>query len=68
MTVGTGVEPLYGDRVAVHYSLYYNGMEVESSRESSGLAATPMGFTYGTKAGAGSVPRGMLIDNNHIHT
>ena len=25
----------------MHYSLYYNGDEIESSRESSGLAASP---------------------------
>ncbi|CAM9873880.1 unnamed protein product, partial [Phaeothamnion confervicola] len=60
MTVGKGASPKFGDRVAIHYSLYYNaGLEVESTRESSGLAARPFGFTFGTKGGLGSIPRGL---------
>lgn len=34
-------------------------MEIESTRESSGLAARPLGFTYGTEQGPGSIPRGL---------
>ncbi len=59
ITVGNGIEPKDGDTVALHYSLYYDGLECESSRESSGLAASPIGFTYGTKSGPGAVLRGI---------
>ncbi|CAN0381404.1 unnamed protein product, partial [Laminaria digitata] len=59
MTLGDGASPLDGDRVAVHYSLFYNGLEVESSRDSQGLAAQPLGYTCGTISGPGSVPAGL---------
>ncbi|CAM9372389.1 unnamed protein product [Sphacelaria rigidula] len=59
MTIGDGPTPRDGDRVAVHYSLYYGGLEVESSRDSQGLAARPLGFTFGTVSGPGSVPPGL---------
>jgi len=55
IAVGKGFQPGPGDTVTVHYSLYYKGDEIESSRESQGLAAKPLGFQYGTKSGAGSV-------------
>ncbi|KAG5179981.1 hypothetical protein JKP88DRAFT_270299 [Tribonema minus] len=61
MTVGDGVIPREGDRVAIHYSLFCKGFQVESSRESSGLAARPLGFNYGTEAGPGSVPKGLQL-------
>ncbi|CAN0268809.1 unnamed protein product, partial [Ectocarpus fasciculatus] len=59
MTIGDGPSPKDGDRVAVHYSLYYKGLEVESSRDSQGLAARPLGYTVGTVNGPGSVPPGL---------
>jgi len=49
MAIGDGPSPKKGDRCAIHYSIYYNGMEVESSRDSSGLAATPLGFNMGER-------------------
>lgn len=59
LTVGKGNEPHDGDTVAIHYSLFYDDLEVESSRESSGLAARPVGFTFGTLEGPGAVLRGI---------
>eukprot|EP00903_Cladosiphon_okamuranus_P021000 g19292.t1 len=59
MTIGDGPSPKDGDRVAVHYSLFYKGLEVESSRDSQGLAARPLGYTCGTINGPGSVPPGL---------
>ena len=59
MAIGSGSTPQLGDRVAVHYSLYYNGFEVESSRDSSGLAARPFGFNWGTKEGNGAIVKGV---------
>lgn len=35
------------------------GFEVESSRDSEGLAARPLGFNLGTTDGPGSVPPGL---------
>lgn len=61
MTLGSGATPHDGDRVAVHYSLYYNGLEVESSRDSSGLAARPYGFNWGTEKGTGSICKGVQL-------
>ncbi len=61
MALGSGATPQQGDRVAVHYSLYYNGLEVESSRDSSGLAARPYGFNWGTEKGTGSICKGVQI-------
>lgn len=59
MAIGSGATPHEGDRVAVHYSLYYNGLEVESSRDSSGLAARPFGFNWGTEKGTGAIVKGV---------
>lgn len=61
ITVGKGYTPRNGDSVAIHYSLFYKDLEVESSRESQGLAATPIGFTYGATSGPGSVMLGVNI-------
>jgi hypothetical protein len=55
ITVGRGYSPRAGDTVAVHYSLFYKDLEIESSRESQGLAALPLGFTFGSETGPGSV-------------
>jgi FKBP-type peptidyl-prolyl cis-trans isomerase FkpA len=55
LVMGKGNSPNEGDLCTVHYSLYYNGDEIESSRESSGLAASPIGFQYGVTEGSGSV-------------
>lgn len=55
LTIGKGYSPQKGDSVAIHYSLFYDDLEVESSRESQGLAARPLGFTFGTESGPGSV-------------
>lgn len=55
LSVGKGYAPEPGDTCTVHYSLYYQGDEIESSRESSGLAARPIGFQYGVEKGTGSV-------------
>jgi len=54
MAIGDGPSPKTGDRCAIHYSLYYNGFEVESSRASSGLAARPVGFNFGDNFPQGS--------------
>lgn len=35
MTIGDGAEPRDGDRVAIHYSLFYNGEERVWSTENS---------------------------------
>jgi hypothetical protein len=35
------------------------GFEVESSRESSGLAARPFGFNWGTEKGTGAICQGV---------
>lgn len=59
MAIGSGPSPKLGDRVAVHYSLFYNGFEVESSRDSSGLAARPYGFNWGTENGSGAMVKGV---------
>ena len=61
ITVGKGYSPRDGDTVAIHYSLFYKDLEVESSRESQGLAASPLGFTYGAKSGPGSVMAGINV-------
>ena len=58
---GTGYSAQNGDSVAIHYSLYYDDLEVESSRESSGLAARPVGFTFGTQEGPGAILKGIEI-------
>lgn len=55
ITIGKGNSPRFGDSVAVHYSLFYDDFEVESSRESQGLAASPIGFTFGAESGPGAV-------------
>lgn len=36
-----------------------NGFEVESSRDSSGLAARPYGFNWGTETGSGAMVKGV---------
>lgn len=59
ITVGKGNSPRNGDTVAIHYSLFYEDFEVESSRESQGLAASPVGFTFGATSGPGSVMQGI---------
>lgn len=59
VSIGKGYIPRSGDTVAIHYSLFYDDLEVESSRESQGLAARPIGFTYGAKEGPGAVMRGI---------
>ncbi|KAA8492946.1 Peptidyl-prolyl cis-trans isomerase FKBP16-4, chloroplastic [Porphyridium purpureum] len=61
ITVGSGIEPRDGDQVAIHFSLFYNDLEVESSRESQGLAASPYGFTFGRSSGPGSTVPGINI-------
>ena len=53
LLIGKGITPQPGDVCTVHFSLYYKGDEIESSRESSGLAASPIGFQYGVEAGTG---------------
>jgi len=55
LVAGKGNTPREGDSCTVHYSLYYKGDEIESSRESSGLAASPIGFQFGVTSGVGSV-------------
>jgi FKBP-type peptidyl-prolyl cis-trans isomerase len=55
LVAGKGLSPQKGDTCTVHYSLYYEGSEIMSSRESSGLAAAPIGFQFGVKEGYGSV-------------
>lgn len=47
--------------MAIHYSLFFNDLEVESSRESQGLAASPLGFTYGASSGPGAVLKGVNV-------
>lgn len=61
ITVGKGYSPRDGDTVAIHYSLFYKDLEVESSRESQGLAATPLGFTFGAVSGPGSIMPGINL-------
>lgn len=61
ISVGKGYSPRNGDTVAIHYSLFYENLEVESSRESQGLAASPIGFTFGTKSGPGSIMSGINL-------
>eukprot|EP00177_Eucheuma_denticulatum_P001438 GFKZ01002591.1.p1 GENE.GFKZ01002591.1~~GFKZ01002591.1.p1 ORF type:complete len:217 (-),score=25.61 GFKZ01002591.1:279-929(-) len=61
ITVGKGFTPRDGDTVAIHYSLFYKDLEVESSRESQGLAASPVGFTFGAKSGPGSIIPGINL-------
>lgn len=61
ISVGKGYSPRDGDSVAIHYSLFYKDLEVESSRESQGLAASPIGFTYGAISGPGSIMRGVTV-------
>lgn len=61
ITVGKGFTPRDGDTVAIHYSLFYEDLEVESSRESQGLAASPVGFTFGATSGPGSIIRGINL-------
>ncbi|PXF40482.1 Peptidyl-prolyl cis-trans isomerase FKBP16-4, chloroplastic [Gracilariopsis chorda] len=61
VTIGKGYEPRNGDTVAIHYSLFYKDLEVESSRESQGLAASPLGFTFGATSGPGSIMRGVTV-------
>lgn len=59
INMGKGNSPREGDTVAIHYSLFYDDFEVESSRESQGLAASPVGFTYGARTGPGSILKGL---------
>jgi hypothetical protein len=54
ITTGKGYSPQKGDTVAIHYSVFYDDLEVESSRESQGLAALPLGFSFGAESGPGS--------------
>mmetsp|Transcript_68614 Transcript_68614/g.164192 ORF Transcript_68614/g.164192 Transcript_68614/m.164192 type:complete len:288 (-) Transcript_68614:150-1013(-) len=55
LTLGKGIVAQKGDTCTVHYSLFFKGDEIMSSRESSGLAAPPIGFQLGVTEGAGSV-------------
>lgn len=59
ISIGKGYTPRPGDSVAIHYSLFFKDLEVESSRESQGLAASPVGFTFGATSGPGSIMRGI---------
>ena len=59
--MGKGNSPEDGDQCAIHYSLYYKDLEIESSRESQGLAASPIGFTMGTLSGPGSIIPGLML-------
>jgi len=68
LVAGKGNTPRSGDSCTVHYSLYYNGDEIESSRESSGLAASPIGFQFGVSSGVGSVIPAIALGYTHIHT
>lgn len=61
INVGKGYVPRNGDTVAIHYSLFYKDLEVESSRESQGLAASPLGFTFGATSGPGSIMKGVTV-------
>lgn len=61
ISIGKGYSPRDGDSVAIHYSLFFDDLEVESSRESQGLAASPIGFTYGATSGPGSIMRGINV-------
>lgn len=61
ISIGKGYSPRNGDTVAIHYSLFYEDLEIESSRESQGLAASPIGFTFGALSGPGSVMRGINV-------
>lgn len=54
VSTGKGYSPQKGDTVAVHYSVFYDDLEVESSRESQGLAALPLGFSFGAESGPGA--------------
>jgi hypothetical protein len=61
ITTGKGYSPQNGDTVAVHYSLFYDDLEVESSRESQGLAALPLGFSFGAEGGPGSAMKVLCL-------
>lgn len=61
ITLGKGYSPSKGDTVAVHYSLFFEDLEVESSRESQGLAALPLGFSFGAEAGPGAAMKGLNL-------
>lgn len=61
ITLGKGYSPSKGDTVAVHYSLFYDDLEVESSRESQGLAALPLGFSFGAESGPGAAMKGLNL-------
>ena len=55
LKVGKGITPSQGDTCTIHFSLFYNGAEIESSRESSG-APPPLPLrepTYGAGAAPG---------------
>mmetsp|Transcript_45609 Transcript_45609/g.177510 ORF Transcript_45609/g.177510 Transcript_45609/m.177510 type:complete len:283 (-) Transcript_45609:747-1595(-) len=56
---GDGYSPNQGDTVAIHYSLFCDGIEVETSRESQGLAARPLAFTWGATRGPGAILKGV---------
>uniref|UniRef100_A0A7S2V053 peptidylprolyl isomerase n=1 Tax=Fibrocapsa japonica TaxID=94617 RepID=A0A7S2V053_9STRA len=56
MTIGDGPEPKAGDRVVVHFSLFCKGIEIESTRDSQGLAARPYGFDFLVDGGAPRLP------------
>jgi len=58
--LGQGISPRQGDICAIHFSIFYDNLEVASTRESSGLAASPIGFTFGTESGAGAIMPGIM--------
>lgn len=68
VNVGKGYSPQKGDTVAVHYSLFYDDLEVESSRESQGLAALPLGFSFGAESGPGSAMKVSKQQERHFTT
>mmetsp|Transcript_2497 Transcript_2497/g.5596 ORF Transcript_2497/g.5596 Transcript_2497/m.5596 type:complete len:229 (+) Transcript_2497:106-792(+) len=58
--IGNGISPRDGDICAIHFSIFYDNLEVVSTRESSGLAASPVGFTFGASAGPGAIMPGIM--------
>ncbi|CAM9779984.1 unnamed protein product [Chrysoparadoxa australica] len=61
MAIGDGLSPTPGARVAIHLTLYCNGLELMSTRDSQGLAARPFGFDFGRgeEGGIGTFPKAL---------
>eukprot|EP01041_Mallomonas_annulata_P000681 gene681-1303_t len=59
---GDGPSPVIGNRVDLLYSLYYNGVEVENSKNISGTSDKPVSFVFAVNGGDDNGPQPLPVE------